>query len=77
MKKVKKIKKDSERFVYWRRKPSELTSYNGEKVIDTLANKIKQANEIIEAGAYDTVLILEIKKVVTRAKAPVKVQDFK
>lgn len=72
------------RFVFWRRTLEELQQdFKGQPVIGTLEEKIAQASEIVNSDQpdqrgkrYETCLILEIKKVVKRKKAPTVVKNF-
>jgi hypothetical protein len=67
----------AKRFVYWRRSPEELSQRGSSyPVIDTLEEKISQATEMVESEEVETVMVLEIKKVITRAKPPVVVKDL-
>ena len=58
------------RFITWRRSPEEL------KNLDTLGGAISSAKQTVEDGEYETVLVVEIKKVVKRAQTPVVVRNF-
>ena len=67
------------RFVIWRREPSEICEDGiAGDGIQTLQNRIQKARETIEDGDYDTVMVLEVRKVVHRheVKPPITVKDF-
>lgn len=60
----------SKRFILWRRGPSDISG-----AVDTLEEKIDHARQILVDGDADSILVLEIKKVVSR-EAPVTVRDY-
>jgi hypothetical protein len=69
--------KTNKRYVIWRRRREDLISFNGFPAIGTLQAKIDEAKGIVEIGSqYETVLVLEVKKVVSRCKPPVCIEDF-
>jgi hypothetical protein len=72
-----KNKLQNKRYVLWRRSIADLrpSTETNEPAISTLSAKIAEAIDIVEGGDYDTVLVLEIKKVVT-TKANVTVKEF-
>lgn len=78
---MKKSKNIERRFVFWRRAPEELTNQKGWErsgipVVDTLDVKIQEAKNIVEEGKYETVIVLEIVKVIRREKHPVVCKHF-
>jgi hypothetical protein len=71
---------DSNRFVFWRRSPDDLINNSYRSilpVIGTLSSKIEEACDIVDEGEYKTVMVLEIRYIITRTKSPAKVEQFK
>jgi len=68
----------NKRFVIWRRSPDELGGIDGAAAIASLQSKITEARNVVEEGDYDTVMVLEIKKIVGRKEVlpPITVKDY-
>jgi hypothetical protein len=70
--------KTNKRYVIWRRRREDLLSFNGFPATGTLQAKIDEAKGIVAAtgSQHETILVLEVKKVVSRCKPPICIEDF-